>query len=105
MSQHIVRQADADTGQRGEKRLARGERVALRAWEHEPAGKVAPEHANPYEYVGYVVEGAMRIRIGDDEAQDVRAGDSFCVPADTPYGFEVLEAARVVEAVSPADAL
>ena len=105
MSESIVRHADAGTGSRGERLLARGQQVALRVWEHEPAGETAPEHANDYEYVGFIVEGAMRVRIGDGEPQELGAGDSFCVPAGTPYGFEVLEAARVVEAVSPADAI
>ena len=101
----IVTNADATTGSRGEKLLAHGDSVALRVWEHEPAGEHAPEHANPYEYVAYVAEGALRVSIGEDSAQEVRAGDSYVVPAGTPYSFEVLEAATVVEAVSPATAL
>ena len=105
MSESIVRQADAATGSRGERLLARGRQVALRVWEHEPAGETAPEHANDYEYVGFIVEGAMRVRIGDGDPVDLHAGDSYCVRSGTPYGFEVLETARVVEAVSPADAI
>jgi len=101
----IVKQADATAGSRGEQLLAHGDAVALRVWDHEPAGEQSPEHANDYEYVAYVAEGALRVRIGDDEAQEVRAGDSYVIPAGTPYAFEVLEAAKVVEAVSPATAL
>jgi mannose-6-phosphate isomerase-like protein (cupin superfamily) len=47
----------------------------------------------------------MRVTIGDDAPVEVRAGDSYVVPAGTPYSFEVLETAVVVEAVSPGDAL
>src|SRR5919202_1530325 len=65
MSESIVRHADAGMGSRGERLLARGQQVALRVWEHEPAGETAPEHANDYEYVGFIVEGAMRVRIGE----------------------------------------
>ena len=101
----IVKHADATAGSRGEQLLAHGDSVALRVWEHEPAGEQSPEHANPYEYVAYVASGALRVTIGDDAAEEVRAGDSYVVPADTPYSFEVLEAATVVEAVSPASAL
>ena len=97
----IVKHADATTGPRGELLLAHGDNVALRVWEQEPAGEQAPEHANAYEYVAYVASGALRVRIGDDEPAEVRAGDTYVVPADTPYSFEVLEAATVVEAVSP----
>lgn len=102
---NIVPASDAATGSRGEKLLAAGRQVALRVWEHEPAGEISPEHSNSYEYVAYVASGSMRVRVGDGEAREVRAGDSYVVPAQTPYAFEVLEAATVVEAVSPADAL
>ena len=103
MANEIVTSADATTGARGERLLARGARTALRVWDHEPAGEQAPEHQNDYEYVAYVVSGRLRVRIAGAEAE-VGPGDSWVVPADTPYGFEVLEAATVVEAVSPADA-
>ncbi len=101
----IVKQADATTGSRGERLLAHGDNVALRVWDHEPAGHEGPEHSNDYEYVAYVTAGSLRVRIGEDDAQEVGAGDSFVVPANTPYGFEVIETATVVEAVSPASAL
>ena len=101
----IVRRADAATGPRGEKLMAHGDGLALRVWEREPQGETAPEHANDYEYVAYVVAGALRVAIGDDEAQEVRAGDSYVVPKGTPYSFEVLERATVAEAVSPANAV
>ncbi len=101
----IVKHADATAGSRGERLLAHGDSVALRVWEHEPAGERSPEHANAYEYVAYVASGTLRVTIGDGEPSEVRAGDSYVVPAGTPYSFEVLEAATVVEAVSPASAL
>lgn len=105
MSQHIVLSAEAVTGDRGERLLARGEQVALRVWEHEPAGETAPEHANEYEYVAYLTDGLMRVRIGDAEPVEVGVGDSYVVPARTPYAFEIVERATVVEAVWPGDAL
>jgi quercetin dioxygenase-like cupin family protein len=101
----IVKQADATTGPRGERLLAHGDTLALRVWDHEPAGEQSPEHSNDYEYVAYVTDGSLRVRIGDDDAQEVGAGDSYVVPANTPYTFEVLQAATVVEAVSPPSAL
>ena len=100
MADHTTKASDATTGERGELLLARGERLQLRKWEREPEGETAPEHSNPYEYVAYLVEGAMRVRIGDAEPVELRAGDSYVVPAGTPYGFEVLERATVVEAVT-----
>lgn len=97
--------ADAPTGDRGEQFLARTPKVALRLWEGEEAGERAPEHANEYDYVAYVLSGAMRVRIGDAEPIEVRAGDSYVVPAGTTYSFEVTATAKVVEAVAPGDAI
>jgi quercetin dioxygenase-like cupin family protein len=74
-------------------------------WDHEPAGEQSPEHANDYEYVAYVVSGRLRVRVGDAAATEVGPGDSWVVPEQTPYAFEVLEAATVVEAVAPPEAL
>ena len=105
MAHEIVASADATTGARGERFLARGARVALRLWDHKPAGEVAPEHSNAYEYVAYVVSGRLRVRVGGGEPAEVGPGDSWVVPERTPYSFEVLAAATVVEAVSPPDAL
>lgn len=97
--------ADAPTGERGELLLARTPRVALRLWEGEEAGEQAPEHANAYDYVAYVLSGALRVRIGEAESVEVRAGDSYAVPAGVTYAFEVTATAKVVEAVSPGEAL
>ena len=99
-----VTQDQARTGERGERFLAQGERVGLRVWDHEPAGEQAPEHANDYEYVAYLVEGRMRVAIGGADAVELGAGDSYVVPAGTPYSFEVVERAKVVEALSPPQA-
>ncbi len=96
----IVNGADAETGERGEQLLAGTDRLRVRLWEGEPAGETAPEHANDYDYVAYVLAGALRVRIGDAGPAEVRAGDTYAVPAGVPYGFEILETAKVVEALT-----
>ena len=98
----VVRGEHAPSGERGEKLLVNGARVAMRLWEREPAGTRKPEHANEYEYVAYVVEGALRLTL-DGHTFEVRRGDSYCVPAGSRYSMEILEDATVVEATSPSD--
>lgn len=98
----MVRGGHAAEGERGEKLLVNGARMGMRLWEREPAGTAKPEHSNPYEYVAYVLEGALRVTI-DGHAFEVRRGDSYCVPADTKYSMEILEEATVVEATCPSD--
>jgi quercetin dioxygenase-like cupin family protein len=103
--QSIVLGADALSGERGELLLARTPRVALRLWEGEEAGERAPEHANPYDYVAYVLSGELDVTIGAAEPVTVRAGDSYAVAAGLEYSFRVTATAKVIEAVSPAEAL
>ncbi|MGI9108160.1 MAG: cupin domain-containing protein [Pyrinomonadaceae bacterium] len=98
----MVRGDHATTGARGEKLLVNGERMALRLWEREPAGTAKPEHSNAYEYVAYVIEGALRVTI-DGHSFEVRRGDSYCVPTGAKYALEILEEATVVEATAPSD--
>ena len=98
----MVRGEHAPRGGRGEKLLVNGQQMAMRLWEHEEVGIKMPDHSNPYEYVAYIVEGAMRITI-DGHTFEVRRGDSYCVPANTAYSLEVLEKATVLEATSPSD--
>lgn len=97
---HIVKNADAWHGDRGERLLAKTDRLQIRVWEREPAGETAPPHANEYDYVAYVIAGSLRVRIGDEPEADVLAGDTYAVPAGVEYEFEVLEAARVVETLT-----
>lgn len=92
----------AKSGKGGEKLLVMGQHMAMRLWEREPAGTKKPEHTNPYEYVAYVLDGALRVTI-KGHSFDVGRGDSYCVPADTPYSLEILEDATVVEATTPPD--
>lgn len=43
----------------------------------------------------------MHVTIGGAEPVEIRAGDSYAVPAGVPYSFRVTEIAKVVEAVTP----
>ena len=98
----MIHGSHALRGQDGEKMLVNGQRMAMRLWEREPAGVSKPAHANPYEYVAYVLEGALRVTI-EGHTFEVRQGDSYCVPANAVYSMEILEEATVVEATSPSD--
>lgn len=98
----IVRGEHAARGERGEKLHVNGQHLAMRLWEREAAGTKKPEHVNPYEYVAYVLEGALRVMM-NGHTFEVGKGDSYCVPADTPYSMEILQEATVVEATMPSD--
>lgn len=98
----VVRGEHAASGERGEKLHVNGAAVALRLWEREAAGTSKPEHSNAYEYVAYVLAGALRLTL-DGHTFEVRRGDSYCVPASSKYTLEILEEATVIEATAPPD--
>lgn len=96
----IVLGSNAIAGERGELLLAGTDRLRLRLWEGEDAGETAPEHTNDYDYVAYLIAGRMEVRIGGGEPRELHAGDTYAVPAGTPYAFRVLATAKVIEAMT-----
>lgn len=63
-------------------------------------GSALPVHAHPYEQTGYLVQGRLRLRIGDREFE-AQAGDAWCIPANVDHGAHALEDAMAVEVFSP----
>ena len=63
-------------------------------------GGTLPVHAHPYEQTGYLIQGRLRLQIGDREF-DARAGDAWCIPAHVEHGAHALEDAVAVEVFSP----
>lgn len=59
-----------------------------------------PLHAHPYEQTGYLVQGRLRLRIGDEEF-DAGAGDSWCIPMNVEHGARAVEDAVAIEVFSP----
>ncbi len=63
-------------------------------------GAILPLHSHPHEQTGYLVSGRLRLVIGD-ETQDVRPGDSWCIPGDTAHCAEIIEDSVAIEVFSP----
>lgn len=64
--------------------------------EHSQRGDGPPLHRHPWPSWELVIEGRLRVRIGDAELV-AEAGDAICVPADVPHTYVVeSETARVV---------
>ena len=66
-------------------------------------GAVVPRHSHDNEQITYILEGALRFWIGEDEAQvfDVRAGEVLCIPPNVPHKAEALEDTLDVDIFSP----
>jgi len=64
------------------------------------AGNDLPMHSHAQEQTGYLVSGALLLKIGD-ETFDARPGDSWCIPGDVIHGAHVIEDAVAIEVFSP----
>ena len=57
-------------------------------------GCVVPRHAHPNEQIAFILSGALRFSVGEENsAQDyiVRAGEVLVIPGDVPHLAEALE--------------
>jgi quercetin dioxygenase-like cupin family protein len=81
------------------KTLCYGERTLMTEFILE-RGSTLPVHSHPHEQTGYLVKGHMRLKIGEKE-HEVVPGDSWCIPAGTEHGAQILEDSVAVEVFSP----
>ena len=66
-------------------------------------GAIVPKHAHHNEQITYILEGALRFRLGEDESQhvDVAAGEVLHIPAHLPHTAVALEDTLDVDIFSP----
>jgi quercetin dioxygenase-like cupin family protein len=66
-------------------------------------GAVVPKHSHHNEQITYILEGALRFRLGEDESHvvDVAAGEVLTIPAHVPHTAEALEDTLDVDIFSP----
>jgi quercetin dioxygenase-like cupin family protein len=85
-----------------ERRLITGERIML-AHVYLKKGCVVPKHKHENEQVSYILEGALRFWLGEDEGEEqlVRAGEVLHIPSNVPHKAEALEDTLDVDVFSP----
>ncbi len=85
-----------------DRRLITGDRVML-AHVHLKKGCVVPRHAHENEQFTYVLEGALRFWIGEDEVDErlVRSGEVLHIPSNVPHKAEALEDTLDLDVFSP----
>jgi quercetin dioxygenase-like cupin family protein len=84
------------------RRLVTGDRVML-AQVYLDKGCVVPKHSHENEQITWIVEGALKFRIGEDGADEVivRAGEVLHIPSNVPHEAEALEDTLDVDIFSP----
>ena len=85
-----------------ERRLITGDRMML-AHVYLKKGCIVPKHSHENEQLTYILEGALRFWIGDDEAEElvVHAGEVLLIPSNVPHKAEALEETLDVDVFSP----
>ena len=66
-------------------------------------GAIVPKHSHHNEQLTYILEGVLRLTLGDDETQvvDVAAGEVLHIPAHLPHSAVALEDTLDVDVFSP----
>lgn len=66
-------------------------------------GAIVPKHSHENEQITYIVQGALRFWMGEDEAAvfDVRAGEVLHIPSNLPHRVEALEDTVDIDIFSP----
>ena len=84
------------------RKLITGERMML-AHVYLKRGSVVPRHQHENEQLTYILEGALRFRLGEDLEQEivVAAGEVLHIPSNLPHEAEALEDTLDVDVFSP----
>ena len=84
------------------RRLITGDRLMLAEVELQ-RGCIVVRHAHVHEQITCVMQGCLRLSVGDDgaESYDLRAGDVIVLPSNVPHAAEALEDTRVIDVFSP----
>jgi len=66
-------------------------------------GAVVPKHQHENEQITYVLQGALRFRLGTDGGQEVevRSGEVLAIPPNLPHTAEALEDTLDVDIFDP----
>jgi quercetin dioxygenase-like cupin family protein len=85
-----------------DRRLITGEQVML-THVYLKKGAIVPQHSHHNEQISYILEGALRFWIGEDESEviDVRAGEVLHIPSLVKHKALALEETVDVDIFSP----
>ena len=84
------------------RRVVTGGRMMLAHW-YMVRGTVVPLHAHDNEQIAHVLDGALKLRLGDDEGEEVivRAGEVLHIPSGLPHSALALEDTLVTDVFCP----
>jgi len=81
-------------------RAVHGERITMAVIDLDPEVAI-PTHQHENEQVGFVIKGSITMTIGD-ETRELRAGETYLIPSQTPHAARTgPDGATVVDVFSP----
>lgn len=85
-----------------ERRLITGDNMMI-AHVYIKKGGVVPKHSHHNEQITYILSGALKFLLGDDQTEEkiVRAGDVLVIPPHQPHSAEALEDTVDVDIFNP----
>lgn len=81
------------------KTLVHGEKTLMTKFVME-RGSSLPKHSHPYEQTGYLIQGKIKLFIGE-KSYDVNPGDSWCIESGVEHSAQVLEKSAALEIFAP----
>ena len=82
------------------RRLISTDRVML-AHVYLEQGAIVPTHSHENEQLTYILEGTLRLWLGEDQVVDLAAGDVLHIPSHLPHRAEALERTLDVDIFCP----
>jgi quercetin dioxygenase-like cupin family protein len=92
--------ASSPRGEMGQKYLVAGKRLSMRLWINEPGGILKAPTTRDYETVGYVISGSARLDL-EGQTLNLKAGDSWLVPAGAMHQYTIMQLFTAIEATAP----
>lgn len=85
-----------------DRRLISGVRVMV-AHVYLKKGCIVPKHSHENEQITYILEGALKFHLGEDQREEVvvRAGEVLHIPSNLPHRAEALDDTLDVDVFSP----
>ena len=84
----------------GQRYLVAGKRVSMRLWVLEPGSELKSSTRRDYETVGYVISGSAKLDL-EGQTLNLKAGDSWLVPAGAEHEYKIVERFTAIEATAP----
>ena len=84
------------------RRVVTGERMMLAHW-YMAKGSVVPLHSHDNEQIAHVLDGALKLWLGEDESEEVivRSGEVLYIPSGLPHKSLALEDTLATDVFCP----